>query len=299
MQRVDRGQNHKFGMSHGQTAKIYDWSGSTSATWCCGFRMPGMGVRSDSGFSLYTPSSNCKQCDWLKMAVLLVTGTRNMFFNCLGLLQLPGWIDTYIHADACREIHVSNWYIYIFGVKDRNVNFRGMQMGKKKNERRKDNKQQLDPFLFLWFYFSLYSQELWFTHRWHHGDHSYFYWLVNSQVFSMLCHLSSPHQSTCPWEKKSSTQKWLWVERQNMIHACRATVLDMFHKSNVLSLLLVFYPYLSVLFTHWVQLTVYPIIQYLCEFKIEKTLGPMSYWAPLLSPTGFWCVWKCVFVRLQ
>lgn len=43
MWRVDRGHNHKFGMSHGQTGKIYYWSGSTSAAWCCGFRMPGMG----------------------------------------------------------------------------------------------------------------------------------------------------------------------------------------------------------------------------------------------------------------
>ena len=52
------------------------------------------------------------------------------------------------------------------------------------------------------FYFSLDSQELWFIHRWHHGDHSYFYWLVNGQLFSMLCHLSNPHQSTSPREKK-------------------------------------------------------------------------------------------------
>lgn len=50
--RLGRGQNHKLGMSHGQTGKIYDSSGSSSAGWCCGFRMPGMGVRSDSSFSL-------------------------------------------------------------------------------------------------------------------------------------------------------------------------------------------------------------------------------------------------------
>ena len=62
----------------------------------------------------------------------------------------------------------------------------------------------------------------------------------------MLCHLSNPHQSTSPWEKKPSTQKWLRVERRNMIHACHATVLGMFHKSNILSLLLVCSPYLPV-----------------------------------------------------
>lgn len=83
MRRVDGGQNHKFGMSHGQTEKIYDWSGSTSAAWCCGFRMPGMGVRSDSGFSLYTLSGNCSQCDWLKKAVLLGFGVGNVLFRCL------------------------------------------------------------------------------------------------------------------------------------------------------------------------------------------------------------------------
>lgn len=40
--RVNGGQNHKCGVSHGQTEKIYDWSGSTSAAWCRGLRMPGM-----------------------------------------------------------------------------------------------------------------------------------------------------------------------------------------------------------------------------------------------------------------
>lgn len=103
------------------------------------------------------------------------------------------------------------------------------------------------------FYFSLDSQELWFIHRWHHGDHSYFYWLVNGQLFSMLCHLSNPHQSTSPREKKkkkSTTQKWLRVERRNTIHACHATVQGMFHESDVLSQLLVCYPYLPVLFIH-------------------------------------------------
>lgn len=49
---VDRGQNHKCGMSHGQTELIYDWSGSTSAAWWWGSRMSGMGVRSGSRFSL-------------------------------------------------------------------------------------------------------------------------------------------------------------------------------------------------------------------------------------------------------
>lgn len=114
MHRVDRGQNHKFGMSHGQTGKIYDWSGSTSATWCCGFRMPGMGVRSDSGFSLYTPSSNCKQCDWLKMAVLLASGTRNMFFNCLDFTA--SWLNRHTHTCQCMQgdtcvklIHIHIW----------------------------------------------------------------------------------------------------------------------------------------------------------------------------------------------
>lgn len=63
---VDGGQNHKCGMSHGQTEWIYDWSGSTSAAWCWGFRMSGMGVRSDSGFSLYTLSGICSLCDWPK-----------------------------------------------------------------------------------------------------------------------------------------------------------------------------------------------------------------------------------------
>ena len=37
-----------------------------------------MGVRSDSGFSLYTLSGNCARCDWLKMAVLLVAGEANV-----------------------------------------------------------------------------------------------------------------------------------------------------------------------------------------------------------------------------
>lgn len=78
-----RGRNHKFGMSHGQTEKIYDWSGSTSAAWCCGFRMPGMGVRSDSGFRLYTLSGNCSRCDRLKMAVLLGFGVGNVVPRCL------------------------------------------------------------------------------------------------------------------------------------------------------------------------------------------------------------------------
>lgn len=49
---VDRGQDHKCGMSHGQTELIYGWSGSTSAAWCRGSRMSGMGVRSGSRFSL-------------------------------------------------------------------------------------------------------------------------------------------------------------------------------------------------------------------------------------------------------
>lgn len=105
--------------------------------------------------------------------------------------------------------------------------------------------------MFHLFFLSVCSQGLWFIHRWHHGDHSYFYWLVNGQLFFMICHLSNPHQSTSPWEeekKKSTTQKWLRVERQNMIHACHATVLGMFRKSNVLSLLLLCSPYLPALF---------------------------------------------------
>lgn len=97
--------------------------------------------------------------------------------------------------------------------------------------------KKIVPLFFHWLYSSLYIQDLWFTHQWHHGDHSYFYWLVNGQPLFMLCHLSNPHQSTTPWEKKSTTQKWLRVERRNMIHACHATVLGMFHKSNVLSCL--------------------------------------------------------------
>lgn len=107
---------------------------------------------------------------------------------------------------------------------------------------------------------SSYSQKLWFTHRWHHGDHSYFYWLVSSQLFAMLCHLSNPQQSTSPREKKSSTQKWLRDERWNMRHACHSTVLGMFHKSNVLSLLLVCHPYLHLFF---VKSAIFSILQHL------------------------------------
>lgn len=70
MRLVDGGQNHKCGVSHGQTEKIYDWSGSTSAAWCWGFRMPGMGVRSDSGFSLYTLSGICSPV-WLAEGSLM------------------------------------------------------------------------------------------------------------------------------------------------------------------------------------------------------------------------------------
>ena len=90
--RAEGGQNHLFGMSHGQTGEIYDRSGSTSAAWCCGFRMPGMGVRSDSGFSLYTLSGNCSQHDWLKMAVLLVVGVV--------LSHLPGCTDLHTSENA-------------------------------------------------------------------------------------------------------------------------------------------------------------------------------------------------------
>lgn len=99
---VDAGQNHKFGVSRGQTGKIYDWSGSTSAAWCCGFRMPGMGVRSDSNFSLCTLSGNCSQCDQLKMAVLLVIGTQTLvvwsfIFSCCCID-----LDSSEHADLTQ-----------------------------------------------------------------------------------------------------------------------------------------------------------------------------------------------------
>lgn len=76
-----------------------------------------------------------------------------------------------------------------------------------------------DPLFCLSFYFSLSSQELWFIHRWHHGDHSYFYWLVNGQLFSMLCHLSNPHQSTSPWERKKKKKK---VNHPKMIESWKA-----------------------------------------------------------------------------
>lgn len=130
------------------------------------------------------------------------------------------------------------------------------------------------------FYVSFCTQERWFTHRWHHGDHSYFYWLVSSQLFSVLCHLSNRHQSTSPREKKkSSTQKWLRVERRNMIHACHATVLGVFHKSDVLSLLLVCHPCLHLLFTHWVKSGLYPIIQHLSTLLYLWSNGfSHSFW---------------------
>lgn len=75
-----RGAESQCGMSHGQTEEIYDWSSSTLAAWCCDFRMPGMGVRSDSGFSLYTLSGNCKPSvtDWRRKF-----GLRYMVFACL------------------------------------------------------------------------------------------------------------------------------------------------------------------------------------------------------------------------
>lgn len=113
MRRVDRGQNHKFGVSHGQTGKIYDRSSSSSAAWCCGFRMTGMGVRSDSGFSLYTLSGNCSQCDWLKMAVFRVVSMSNAtVFPCARfniVLSVYTWIWTCrcdkIIKSTCRDWH--------------------------------------------------------------------------------------------------------------------------------------------------------------------------------------------------
>lgn len=71
-------------------------------------------------------------------------------------------------------------------------------------------------------------QQPWFTQQWYHGDHSYFYWLVEVQVCPCYatCPVCSSQQP--PGKKMSTTQKWLRGERWNVRRACHATVLACF-----------------------------------------------------------------------
>lgn len=197
-------------MSHGQTELIYDWSGSTSAAWCRGSRMSGMGVRSGSRFSL------------------------SIISGIAGRLWLAGWIHEAFHSyrdrlEARRLYIRHDGEVDVFKWLETHAAVHGSCFIFKKRE---------NPSFLL----SLHMQQPWFTQQWHHGDHSYFYWLLHVQLLSVLCHLSNLQQSTTPWEKKkkkrSTTQKWLRGERWNVICACRATVSGVFHKSNVLLLLL-------------------------------------------------------------
>lgn len=113
---VNGGQNHKCGMSHGQTEKIYDWSGSTSAAWCWGFRMPGMGVRSGSGFSLYTLSGIGSPV-WLAEGSLasgmwsfLLSGLLTSSWSCrlTRFLNLQTWWKHTQNTKCWREWHGSS-----------------------------------------------------------------------------------------------------------------------------------------------------------------------------------------------
>lgn len=113
---VDGGQNHKCGVSHGQTEKIYDWSGSTSAAWCWSFRMPGMGVRSDSGFSLYTLSGICSLV-WLAEGSLMwgtVCGLFIVWSSWLYRLTCF-WICSRNKKKTHTENDAENWYRIQFG----------------------------------------------------------------------------------------------------------------------------------------------------------------------------------------
>lgn len=62
------------------------------------------------------------------------------------------------------------------------------------------------PLFFYWLYFPLYIQKLWFTQQWHHGDHSYFYWMVKSQLFSTTCPIRTSQQ---PPGKKVNNPKMI------------------------------------------------------------------------------------------
>lgn len=170
--------------------------------------MTGMGVRSDSGFSLYTLSGNCSQCDWLKMAVLRMVGMSNAtVFPCARfniVLSVYMWIWKCRRAkfikSTCRDWHK----LRQIRSKNNKTNFQEKFLKKNLVQ---TCKTEISSYLII--SLSSYSQELWFTHRWHHGDHSYFYWLVSSQLFAMLCHLSNPQQSTSPRGKKVKHPKMI------------------------------------------------------------------------------------------
>lgn len=106
-----------------------------------------------------------------------------------------------------------------------------------KTPNKREYKLRFPSYTFLFF---LKIPDQWFTRWWHHGDHSYFYWLVKGQLLlHALPHVQSAAVIKARGKKgKVKHPKWLRVERQNMIHACHTTVPRMFHKSNVLSLLL-------------------------------------------------------------
>lgn len=78
------------------------------------------------------------------------------------------------------------------------------------------------------FLLCLCMQQPWLTQQWHHGGHSYFYWLGEVQLCPCYatCPICSSQQP--PGKKMSTTQKWLRGERWNVICACHATVLACF-----------------------------------------------------------------------
>lgn len=114
---VDRGQNHICGMSHGQTELIYDWSGSTSAAWCWGSRMSGMGVRSGSRFSLSITSG-------IGSRLWPAGGIYEAFHYCRGLLTASRYtvrlhqskveLDAFKETEMDRIVHEPVFFFFFF-----------------------------------------------------------------------------------------------------------------------------------------------------------------------------------------
>lgn len=184
----------------------------------------------------------------------------------------------------------------------------------KGNPTRESHYDKKEHLFFLSFYFFC-SQEPWFTHRWHHGYHSYFYWLVNGQLFSLQCHLSNPQQSTSPWEKKVKHPKMIesWKEEYDTCMPCYCPM----HVSQVKCLVTatgLLCLYYSLVFIHLQLLTqcwnstllhticflsvLYNHTIYILTFHMKYPSVDHHVLHPCSPPQGF-RVCECVFVWLQ
>lgn len=190
------------------------------------------------------------------------------------------------------------WTWYTFGQKENNKQWEIRLASKTEMQMLKENHETATNEcvkILILFYFSLCSQALWFTHRWHHGDHSYFYWMVNGQLFSMLCHLSNPHQSTSPWEKKVKHPKMIesWKVEYDTHMPCYCPR----HVSQV-KCLVTATGLLSLFVCYSLQHLVCPLIQQahfaFCSlfpqiFRITQHAFPCEFWTKyFLSDEALW-----------